>query len=65
MKSETLSLKIIINELVFQRRQLLFNETCKKKRFIVARKHQWKKYLILVMLKNTINHLEERKTKKQ
>ena len=30
MKSETLSLKIIINELDFVKKQLLFNETLEK-----------------------------------
>ena len=35
MKSETLSLKTIINW-IFYRKQLLFNETLEKKRFIVA-----------------------------
>ena len=37
MKSETLSSKIIINELDFLREQLLFNETFEKKKgFVVA-----------------------------
>ena len=36
MKSETLFLKTIINELDFLGKQLLFNEALEKKRFIVA-----------------------------
>ena len=36
MKSETLFLKTIINELDFPGKQLLFNEALEKKRFIVA-----------------------------
>ena len=56
MKSKILSLKPIIRKL---KKQLLCNETLeKKKRFAVACKQfNREKYLILVMLKNTINNL--------
>ena len=38
MKSDTFYLKIIINELDFLRKTVLFNETFEEKRFIVARR---------------------------
>ena len=68
MKSEALSLKAIINGLIFYGKQLLFNKTLeeKKKRFVVAFKQiNRKNNLIFVMLQNTMNYLLERKTENQ
>ena len=59
MKSETLSSKIIINELDFLREQLLFNETFEKKKkdLLLLGTKVIGKILIFVVLKNTMNHL--------
>ena len=51
----------------FSTEELLFNKTTttKKDLQLFATELMGKKYLILVMLKNTINHLYERKTQNQ
>ena len=44
MKSETLSLKIVIKELDFLRKTIIFNETLEEKRFIGACEQISRKY---------------------
>ena len=60
MNSETLSLRTIINELDLLKKEVIiqWNAWKGKERSIAACKQiNRKKYLILVILKNTINHL--------
>ena len=59
MKSEILSLETIISELEFLRKTVIISwDVWKTGRFVAAcNQSNRKKYLILGMLKNTINHL--------
>ena len=59
MNSETLSLRTIINELDLLKKKCYYSmKSLKNKIFVVAfNLINKKKYVILVMLKNTINHL--------
>ena len=60
MNSETLSLRTIINELDLLKKKCYYSmKSLKNKIFVVAFNpiNKKKKHVILVMLKNTINHL--------
>ena len=57
MNSETLSLKTIVSKLGFLEKPVIINETSEKKIYNCLQLNQQKKYLTLVMLKNTITHL--------
>ena len=59
MNSETLSLRTIINELDLLKKKCYYSmKSLKNKIFVVAfNPINKKKHVILVMLKNTINHL--------
>ena len=59
MNSETLSLRTIINELDLLKKKCYYSmKSLKNKIFVVAfNLINKKKHVILVMLKNTINHL--------